>query len=173
MTEQSRPGAGYLAEICVQWEAEAVRATELGIRTVLPRIAMVLGKNGGALQQMQTAFRLGLGGNFAGGRQWMPWIHLDDLVELIVFASETPTATGPWNASAPNPIRNEQFTTAMARAVHRPAFLPVPKFALDLLLGEVAGFVLASQRIVPEATEAAGFQFRHRDIRSTLQELTA
>ncbi len=171
LTEESRVGVGFLADVCSDWEKEALRAREFGVRVVLIRIAVVLGKNGGALKQMLVPFRLGIGGKFGNGQQWMPWIHLEDLTALLRFAAQNSSAEGPLNASAPNPITNAEFTHAMAKAVHRPAIMPVPKFALNALLGELAGFVVGSQRVVPARTQAAGFQFRHPDIGATLREL--
>ena len=171
LTETSKAGNGFLAEGCVDWEKEAMRASGLGVRVVLVRIAVVLGRNGGALKQMLIPFKLGIGGKFGDGKQWMPWIHLQDLVELLRFSAEREHVAGPLNASAPNPITNAEFTKAMGSAVHRPAIMPVPKFALNALLGELAGFVVGSQRVVPQATEAAGFTFRYREIGAALAEI--
>ncbi len=172
LTEDSRPGSGFLADVCVDWEKEALRATEFGVRVVLVRIAVVLGRSGGALPQMLVPFKLGIGGKFGNGKQWMPWIHLQDLVDLIMFAAGNSTVEGALNASAPNPITNATFTKAMGRALQRPTMVPVPKFALDALLGELAGFVVGSQRVVPERTEQSGFRFRHPDIDEALADLT-
>lgn len=172
LRESSGPGRGFLAEVCGDWEKEALRATEFGTRVVLVRTAMVLGKGGGALSQMLTPFRLGVGGRFGSGKQWLPWIHLQDLLNLITFAAENQGMAGAMNASAPNPITNQQFTKALGRALHRPTVMPVPKFALKAVLGEVAEFILASQRVVPEAPERAGFHFRHPEIGAALEELT-
>lgn len=171
LTEASRVGVGFLADVSSDWEKEAVRAREFGVRVVLIRIAVVLGKNGGALKPMLVPFRLGIGGKFGNGQQWMPWIHLEDLTDLLRFAAQNSNVEGPLNASAPNPITNREFTHAMAKAVHRPAIMPVPKFALNALLGELAGSVVGSQRVVPARTQAAGFQFKHPDIGATLREL--
>ena len=171
LTESSAPGKDFLAELCVNWEQEALRARELGMRVVLIRIAAVLGREGGALKQMLTPFRLGIGGRFGNGRQWMPWIHLDDLVQLLVFAAENPAADGPLNGSAPQPVTNAAFTRATAAAVHRPAIFPIPKFALKLVMGELADFVFKSERVVPEATERAGFRFQYPQIEAALPSL--
>ncbi len=171
LTEESRVGVGFLADVCSDWEKEALRAREFGIRVVLVRIAVVLGRNGGALKPMLIPFRLGIGGKFGNGQQWMPWIHLDDLTGLLRFAALNSSVEGVLNASAPNPITNGEFTNAMAKAVHRPAIMPVPKFALDALLGELAGSVIGSQRVVPARTQALGFQFKHPDIGAALKEL--
>ena len=171
LTERSAPGKDFLADVCVAWEREALRARELGMRVVLLRIAIVLGRNGGALKQMLVPFRLGLGGPLGSGKQWMPWIELDDLVRLFVFAAEHEEVHGALNASAPQPVTNAQFTKALGQAVHRPAVTPVPKFALRLALGQVADFMLASQRVIPEATLNAGFQFEHKEIEEALRKV--
>ncbi|MBV8709129.1 MAG: TIGR01777 family oxidoreductase [Acidobacteriaceae bacterium] len=171
LTEESAPGQDFLAHVCVGWEREALRAREWGIRVVLLRIAIVLGRNGGALKQMLVPFRLGLGGPLGSGKQWMPWIQLDDLVRLFAFAAEHEEVHGALNASAPQPVINAQFTKALAQAVHRPAVTPVPKFALRMALGQVADFTLASQRVIPEATQKAGFQFVYSQIEEALRSV--
>jgi len=171
LTESSAPGSDFLAQICVDWEREALRARELGLRVVLIRIATVLGRDGGALKQMLTPFRLGVGGKFGNGRQWMPWIHLHDLVQLLIFAAENPALDGALNGSAPGPVINAEFTRAMGAALHRPAIFPVPKFALKLALGDLADFVLKSQRVVPEATQRAGYSFNYPEIGEALRSL--
>lgn len=171
LTEESAPGNDFLAHACVGWEREALRARESGVRVVLLRIAIVLGRNGGALKQMLIPFRLGLGGPLGTGKQWMPWIQLDDLVRLFVFAAEHEEVHGALNASAPQPVINAQFTKALAQAVHRPAVMPVPKFALRMALGQVADFTLTSQRVIPEATQKAGFRFEHIQIEEALRSV--
>jgi uncharacterized protein (TIGR01777 family) len=170
LTESSAPGNGFLAEICTEWEREARAAENAGVRVASVRIGLVLGKEGGALKQMLTPFRLGVGGRLGSGRQWMPWIHVDDLIEMFVLAMER-DVSGPMNGAAPNPVRNLEFTAALARAIHRPAIIPVPRFALDLLFGEMAQIVFASQRMVPKAAEAAGFRFRFAELGSALADL--
>lgn len=172
LSEHSPRGDGFLAEACVDWEKEALRAEEFGIRVVLIRIAMVLSNRGGALKQMLPPFKLGIGGNFGSGRQWVPWIELNDLVRLLIHASVTESVRGPLNACAPEPVRNSEFTKALGKAVHRPTFMPVPGVALKLVLGELSGFVLASQRIVPERTLESGFGFVSQDLETTLKALT-
>jgi hypothetical protein len=171
LTESSMPGNDFLAQLCVDWEQEALRAREVGLRVVLIRIATVLGREGGALKQMLSAFRLGIGGKFGNGRQWMPWIHLDDLVELLIFSAENPSVEGPLNGSAPRPVTNAEFTRVLAAAVHRPAIFPIPKFALKLALGEVAEFVFKSERVIPEGAERAGFSFQFPEIGAALRTL--
>ncbi len=168
LTERSAPGSGFLPEVCVEWEREAQAAAELGVRVVLLRIGIVLGAGGGMLKSVLPAFKAGAGGRLGPGTQWMSWIHADDLVDMIVFALERPGVTGPINGVAPEPVRNVDFTAALAHAVHRPAILPVPKFGLKVLFGEMADVILASQRVLPEAAQNAGFRFRHPDLSEAL-----
>lgn len=159
LEESAPPGGGFLPAVCLAWEAEALRAQRLGVRVVTPRIGIVLGKGGGALARMLLPFKLGLGGPLAGGRHWMPWIHLDDVAGLLLHAARTEELRGPVNAVAPAPVTNCEFTRALARALHRPAFFPVPEFALRLAFGELASVLLASQRVAPRAAEKTGFRF--------------
>jgi uncharacterized protein (TIGR01777 family) len=135
------------------------------------RIGIVLGKEGGALAQMLLPFRFGLGGRLASGQQWMSWIHLDDVVGLMMFAIRTETVRGPLNATAPNPARNSELTTELGRVLHRPAILPVPAIAVRALFGEMADFILASQRVLPKVAESAGYQFRFGELRGTLENI--
>jgi uncharacterized protein len=170
LTESSAPGDDFLANMCVHWEKEAWRGREMGMRVVPIRIAAVLGKNGGALPTMLGPFRLGLGGRFGSGRQWMPWIHLDDIVRLLMFAAES-EVEGPLNGSSPGLVTNGQFTNTFAKAIHRPAIFPVPRLALRMVLGELADFLFASERVVPERTEGAGFRFEHPELKSALKSI--
>ncbi len=159
LTEHSKPGEGFLAQLTCDWEHEAEIADALGIRVVAIRTGMVLG-HGGAVAKMLPAFKAGIGGRLGSGRQWVSWIHVEDLVDLIIHALGSSLARGPLNGSAPNPVRNDEFTRELARALHRPAILPVPTFALHMLFGEMAEMVLASQRVLPQKTESTGFHFR-------------
>lgn len=168
LTEQSSPGAGFLSEVCGEWEREACLAAELGMRVALVRIGIVLGKEGGALKQMLPPFRLGMGGPMASGTQWMSWIHADDLVEALMFALRNEAISGPVNATAPNPVQNAEFARALGEALNRPAVLHTPAFALKAMLGEAAEVVLASQRVMPEVLRQAGFQWAHPQIREAL-----
>ncbi len=172
LTEASIPGQGFLPDVCVNWEYEASHARELGLRVVLVRIATVLGRDGGALPQMLTPFRWGLGGRFGSGDQWMSWVHVDDLVRLFLFAADNEVA-GALNGAAPNPVTNAEFTRTLAKAIHRPAIVPLPRFALKIALGEMSSFLFDSLRAVPEATQKAGFTFQHSNLEQTLQELVA
>ncbi|MBZ5604850.1 MAG: TIGR01777 family oxidoreductase [Acidobacteriia bacterium] len=170
LTESSAPGDDFLAKVCIEWEREAMRAEEFGVRVVILRIGVVLGPGGGALAKMLPIFRLGLGGPIADGRHWMSWIHIDDMVRLIEFALENPIR-GVLNATAPNPVTNAEFTRELARVVHRPAIFPVPKFVLRMLYGEMASILWASQRVLPEAANLAGFDFRFREVGSAFSTI--
>jgi uncharacterized protein (TIGR01777 family) len=171
LTENSAPGKDFLADVCVAWEREALRAGEFGIRVVTVRIAIVLGRQGGALKQMLVPFRLGVGGPLGSGKQWMPWITLQDLVRLFIFAAENRDMSGAVNGAAPEPVTNAEFTKALGRVVGRPAVMPMPRFALRLALGPVADYMLASQRVIPEAARQAGFQFDHSRIEEALRSV--
>jgi len=158
LTESSRSGFGFLPEVCAAWEHEAAAAERWGARVVLLRTGIVLAPGGGALARMLPAFRLGAGGRLGDGRQWMSWIHAADLVELVRFALTHPLR-GALNAVAPEPVTNREFTRLLARALRRPAVLPVPAVALRLLFGEMSEVLLASQRVLPRAAIEAGFRF--------------
>ncbi|HLY01704.1 MAG TPA: TIGR01777 family oxidoreductase [Candidatus Cybelea sp.] len=156
-TESSPPGNGFLAEVCVGWEREASRAGELGMRVACIRTGIVLGSDGGALARLLPIFKLGLGGVVGNGRQWNSWIHIDDIVGIYLLAIDR--AEGALNATAPDPVRNVDFTWALASALHRPAFLPVPAFALRTILGEGASVLTTGQRVLPERPLALGYKF--------------
>ena len=173
LTEASAPGSGFLAEVCVAWEREAFRAQQHGLRVAALRIATVLGKGGGALGQMAPPFRMGIGGKFGDGKQWMSWVHVDDLVELLMFAAGHPDAAGALNASSPEPVTNETFTRQLAGALHRPAIFAVPRFALQIALGEMSSFLFDSLRVQPMATMKAGFQFRYPTLQQALKDVLA
>ena len=170
LDESARPGSGFLPEVCVAWEREAQRAAAVGLRVALIRIGLVLDPRGGALRRMLPPFRFGIGGRLGSGQQWMSWIHIEDLVELFRFAIDQPVS-GPLHGTAPEPVRNLEFTRELAAALRRPALLPVPRLALWALFGEMAGVLLESQRAVPQAAEAAGFRFRHRQLGPALADL--
>jgi uncharacterized protein (TIGR01777 family) len=170
LTEDSTPGAGYLAEVCVAWEAAALAARELGMRVCVLRTGVVLDRRGGALAKMLPPFRLGVGGPVAGGRQYISWIGLADLVDLYLAAIEDERYVGAFNATAPTPVRNAEFSKALGRALHRPAFAPVPAAALKLLYGEMAEIVTDSQNAVPERALALGHSFRHAALDSALAD---
>jgi uncharacterized protein len=169
LDENAAPGDGFVAKVCVDWEAAAQRAADYGMRVVRMRTGVVLAPGGGALKKMLPPFRLGIGGPIGSGRQWMSWIHRDDLISLFRFAVEQRNVSGALNAVAPEPVRNADFSHALGRALHRPAVLPVPAFAVKLLFGEMAEVVLASQRVIPKRTLAAGFRHAHPDLDETLR----
>jgi len=171
LNEFSRPGTGFLAEVCRDWEAEAQRASRFGVRVSTVRIGVVLGRDGGALAKMVAPFRLGVGGRIGSGRQWMSWIHLDDLVAMILWALERRTLDGPINATAPGAVRNDEFTKTLGRTLGRPALIPAPAPALRIALGEMSAVLLASQRVHPTRAVAAGFEFRFPTLEATLTNL--
>jgi uncharacterized protein (TIGR01777 family) len=173
LTESAAAGEGFLSEVCTVWEKTADAALNLGMRVVKLRTGMTLGKEGGALAQMLTPFQWGVGGKVASGKQWVSWIHVDDLAELIQFAVENTGLSGPVNATAPNPVTNAEFTRELAAALHRPAFLSIPAAALRGVYGEMAEIILASQRAVPQAALSAGFRFRYPDLGAALRNLLA
>ena len=160
-----------LAKVCRDWEKEALRAEEYGVRVVMIRTGVVLGDNGGALAQMLTPFKLGLGGRLGSGRQYMSWIHIDDLTRIMLYAKENTRLRGPVNAVAPNPVSNREFTHALATVLHRPAFLPVPGFALKIVLGEFADVLLGSQRAIPEVLQQADYPYSFPKIEEALKNL--
>lgn len=168
VTEATPPGNDFLAEVCVAWEREAAAAEALGMRVVRVRTGVVLDRGGGALAKMLPFFRFGIGGPVAGGRQRLPWIHVDDLVAMYVAALDEPAWTGAVNATAPDPPTNKEFSRALGRALRRPAFAPVPGFAVRVLYGEMADIVVHGQRAVPERPLALGFRFAHPDLDEAL-----
>jgi uncharacterized protein (TIGR01777 family) len=170
LTESSNPGNGFLADACRGWEAEAGRAAEIGMRVVKLRIGFVLGKDGGALAQMVPAFRAFVGGRLGSGKQWMPWIHVSDVAAMFVHAVEN-DISGVWNATAPNPVTNADFTREMGHVLGRPAMIPVPLFALTLAFGELGRYMLDSSRVIPEAALKANFRFGYPDLAQALRNL--
>jgi uncharacterized protein (TIGR01777 family) len=170
LDESSPPGNDFLAELCQAWEKEALAAEALGLRVAMIRTGIVLDARGGALAKMLPPFKLGLGGPIAGGKHWMSWIHIHDLVSMYQFALTQPVR-GALNGTAPSPERNADFSKALGAALHRPTFLPTPKFALGAMFGEMAEVVLASQRVFPKAAEAAGFRFRFPQLQPALVDL--
>lgn len=171
LTEESRSGAGFLADVCVAWERAADAARDLGVRVVKIRTGIVLGPGGGALEKILPPFRAGAGGKLGSGKQWMSWIHLDDIADLFTFAARNDSVQGALNGTAPEPVRNEDFTHELAHTLHRPAIFPVPKIALRVLFGEMADVLLSSSRAVPQAVEAAGFRFRFPSLSRALEGL--
>ncbi|HTB70433.1 MAG TPA: TIGR01777 family oxidoreductase [Solirubrobacteraceae bacterium] len=168
LDEDAPPGADFLAQVCVQWEVEAAKATELGARVVLVRTGVVLHKDGGALAKMLPPFRLGVGGPVAGGRQFVSWIHRADVIGMYVAALEDERWSGPVNATAPDPISNGDFSRTLGRALHRPALLPVPGAALRLLYGEMAEIVTGGARVMPAKPLVLGYEFEHPQLEQAL-----
>jgi uncharacterized protein (TIGR01777 family) len=172
LTESSIPGSDFLSGLARDWEAEALRAETFRTRVVLPRFGIILAKHGGALPKMTLPFRLGIGGRVASGKQWMSWVALDDVVEILKFALSTHDLRGPVNAVSPEPVTNAEFTKALAHAIHRPALFPVPAVALKLALGEMAeALLLSSQRVTPAVLARIGYRFSKPLLESALREL--
>jgi uncharacterized protein len=172
VTEDTPGGHDFLANVCARWEEEAMRAGTPPTRVVCIRTGLVLERDGGALPKMLPPFRFGAGGPVGSGRQYWPWIHRQDWIGLVRFAIATPAVSGPLNATAPNPVTNAEFARALGRALHRPAFMPAPGFALKLLLGEMAdALLLSGQRAVPAKAERLGFTFRFKTIEESLQAI--
>jgi len=168
--ESAPPGDDFLARVCVAWEREAHAAAGLGLRVVVVRTGVVLSPDGGALEKMLPFFRLGIGGPVAGGRQYLPWVHIDDVVGLYVAAIDREAWSGPVNGSAPEPVTNREFARRLGRALRRPAFAPVPGFAVRLLYGEMAEIVTEGQRAVPARPLELGYAFRHADLDEALRD---
>ncbi len=172
LEEGASPGRDFLAGVTSAWEAEAARAKKAGVRIVLSRFGIVLGRGGGALGRWSSLFKAGLGGPIGNGRQWFSWIHIDDLVEAVAALLGDPGANGPFNVCAPCPVRNRELARALGKALHRPSFFPVPGFAARLVLGEFAESLLTGQRVVPAKLLARGFVFRHPEIGEALRDLS-
>ena len=172
LDEESGPGSGFLAEVCLAWEQAVEPARRAGIRVAIPRIGVVLARHGGALAPLLLPFRLGLGGRLGHGRQYMSWIHIGDLVAAFQHALDQPDLEGPFNAVAPNPVPNTEFTKTLARVLHRPAFLPIPVPILRLALGELAEpLLLDSTRLTPSRLESTDFRFTHPKLEEALSSL--
>jgi hypothetical protein len=168
LDEAASAGMGFLADVCRDWESAATEATGYGLRVALLRIGIVLAREGGALPRLALPFRFGAGGRVGSGRQWVPWIHIDDLVELLLVAVDDDALHGPINAVAPEPVRNAELTRVLGRVLARPTLLPVPGFALRAALGELAGELLGSRRVVPARALAHGFAFEHANLEAAL-----
>ncbi len=169
LDEEAPPGEDFLAEICVAWEAVAERAVELGMRVLRVRTGVVLDSSGGALEKMLPPFKLGVGGPVAGGRQYMPWVHAEDVVGIMTSALQDERWSGAVNATAPVPVTNGAFSKALGRALHRPAFLPVPGAALKALYGEMSEIITSGARVVPARALMLGYSFRHPDLDEALR----
>jgi uncharacterized protein (TIGR01777 family) len=170
-SEPSPPGTDFLAQICAAWEAEAAKAAGAGARVAVIRTGLALGTDGGVLAQLLPIFRVGAGGKVGDGRQWYSWIHIDDVVGIYLSAIDR--HEGTLNATSPNPVRNADFTHALAAELKRPALIPVPEFALRLRFGEAAGFISKGQRVLPERTLACGYRFQFPTLEEALSNLLA
>jgi uncharacterized protein len=173
LDEDAPPGSDFLAEVCVAWEREAAAAAELGVRVLHLRTGVVLDARGGALAKMLTPFRLGVGGPVAGGRQFVSWIHAEDLVGLALEALTDERWSGPVNATAPAPVQNREFSRVLGRVLHRPALLPVPGLALRALYGEMAEIITTGARVVPAKALVLGFRFQHPELEEALRSTLA
>ncbi len=171
ITESAAPGTDFLANLCREWEASTAPVGGMGVRLVIIRTGLVLSLDGGALPRILLPFKLFVGGPIGSGRQWWPWVHIDDVVAAIRFLIETETAPGPYNLTAPSPLTNAQFSRVVGRVLGRPALMPVPAFALQLLFGEMSTVLLDGQRVMPYALREAGFTFRFPEAESALRDL--
>ena len=172
LTEESAAGEGFLAEVCEEWEAESKKAEEFGARVVMPRIGVVLAKDGGALEKMVTPFKFGVGGTVGSGEQWMSWIAIDDLIRIIHFAIENENLSGAVNAVSTNPAKNKEFTDTLGTVLHRPTILPIPAFGIKLLFGEMGEtLLLEGTRVLPKRLEEAGFEFEFTNLENALKHV--
>ncbi|MBW2193321.1 MAG: TIGR01777 family oxidoreductase, partial [Deltaproteobacteria bacterium] len=171
LSENEPNGNDFLSGVSRDWEAEAFRAEEKGVRVVIARFGVVLGKDGGAMAKMLPAFRLCLGGPLGSGIQWFPWIHMDDILSAYLFVLDNQEITGPVNFCAPHPVRNRDLAKAMGRVLNRPAVLPGPAFMIKLFLGELGGVFLCSQRAVPQRLLEYGFNFKYTEITDAIEDI--
>ncbi|MFC1564598.1 TIGR01777 family oxidoreductase [candidate division KSB1 bacterium] len=170
-TEDGNPGEGFLTEVCEKWEKSALKAEPAGVRVCRLRIGAVLSGSGGALQKMLPVFRLGLGGKLGGGSQWFSWIHINDIINAIIYLINNDDLKGPFNLVSPNPVTNTEFTKAMSKALGKPAVFTVPKTALRLRFGEMADILTESQKVIPDRLLESGFEFRFPHILPALEDL--
>jgi|Deesub1362A_J573_1020465.scaffolds.fasta_scaffold00173_33 hypothetical protein len=171
LTEDSPPGNDFLADVCKEWEGEAMKAEDEGVRVVITRIGLVLGPGGGLLSRMDRPFRFFIGGHIGTGRQWFSWIHRADLIGIMRFILEHDEIKGPVNATAPHPVTNREFSKALGRALGRPSWFNVPSFAIRLALGEFGEMLLTGQRVIPEKIIKAGYQFQYTDVEEALRSI--
>lgn len=172
LDESAEPGKGYLASVCQDWEQEAQKVEQFDVRRVSVRIGVVLASQGGAFPLIKLPFRLGLGGPIGHGHQWFPWIHLEDICNLLIASIDNELYKGPINGVAPNPIRNIDFTRQLARVLRRPAFIRVPSLLVRLLLGPLATELLGSRRVIPNRALSIGFTYHYTDIKAAFDDLT-
>jgi len=173
INESGQGDDSFSSKLCVAWEKQAKRFEDLGIRTCYLRTGIVLGKNGGALSKMLPPFKFGLGGPMGSGKQWMSWIHMDDIVGIIRYAVDNESVSGAINGTAPNPVTNKTFSSTLGRVLKRPAFIPMPAFVMKLMMGEMAEeLLLSGQRVVPEKLVKAGYQFKYPELKTALKDIT-
>jgi uncharacterized protein (TIGR01777 family) len=171
LSEDSTAGDDFLARVGIEWEAEAERTSDTGVRVVTARFGIVLGKDGGAMSKMLPAFRLFVGGPLGDGMQWFPWIHMDDVVSAIMFAVSDKNIRGPVNFCSPNPVRNRDLAGTLGRVLKRPSFMPAPGFMIRLVMGELGGVLLSSQRAMPAKLLDNGYNFRYADLGKALEQI--
>jgi len=169
VTEEAAAGQDFLSSVCREWEEEAKKAESLGLRVIRVRTGIVLGRGGGALAKMVPPFKFFVGGPLGSGTQWMSWIHLEDEVGLMLYLIEHSQATGPFNATAPNPVRMKEFCQILGQVMGRPSWAPVPAFILRLALGELAEMLLTGQRVIPAAAQRLGYKFHYTDLYEALK----
>jgi hypothetical protein len=171
LTEESPHGEGFLAQMAVEWEGEALKAKDKGARVVITRFGIVLGEKGGALGQMIPLFKKYIGGTIGSGKQWFSWVHIKDLAEAFAFLIKHPEISGPVNVCSPNPVRNKGLAKALGKALHRPSSIPAPGFMVKLVLGEFGSVILEGQRVIPRRLLENGFVFQYPDIEKALQSI--
>jgi uncharacterized protein (TIGR01777 family) len=171
MIEEDRPGDDFLAKVCVDWEKEALKAANKGIRVTITRFGIVLGKTGGALGQMISTFKKFVGGPLGSGNQWFSWIHMEDLLNALLFVFDNQDINGPVNVCSPNPVRNRELATTLGKALSRPSFFKAPVFLIRLMLGEFGSVVLEGQRVIPAKLLRQGFTFQYPEITGALKEV--
>ena len=174
LDESSAPGEGFDSSVCVEWEKAAHEVEAAGVRLAIVRTGQVMETGGGILGELLLPFKLGLGGPLAGGKQWLPWIHLSDEVGILIWALDTESVSGVVNGTAPNPVRNKEWSKALGRALHRPAVLPIPGFAVEVKFGREFGKVAqGGQKVLPKRTEELGYAFKYPEIDAALRNLVA
>lgn len=171
LTENSKVGSGFLAEVCRDWENAVLQGAPVGVRTVAIRIGIVLGNGGGALAKMLPIFKMGVGGKLGSGKQWMSWIHVDDLVSLFYEAVKNENYRDIINGAAPSPVKNSEFTKTLATTLKRPAIFPAPALAMRIIFGEMASLLLGSQKVLPQTATAHGFHFQFMELKAALQNI--
>jgi len=171
LIEEDSPGDDFLAKVCVDWEKEALKAADKGVRVTITRFGIVLGKTGGALGQMISAFKKFVGGPLGSGNQWFSWIHMEDLLSAFLFVFDNQDIHGPVNVCSPNPVRNRELATALGKALSRPSFFKAPAFMIRLVLGEFGSVVLEGQRVIPAKLLRQGFMFQYSEITEALKEV--